>query len=123
LKPKPGHTYGTPTGGLFVVGDLSAAGAVTFWSPSRWLLNTLSGGPAPASFKGFATAAPGGWVASPGSDHAPTTVPEWTAVLVASGVDKEGSAITLKASGMVVVHVDTYHPDLIGHGIVVATID
>ena len=115
--------YGTPTGGLFVVGDLSAAGAVTFWSPSWWLFNTLSGGPAPASFKGFATAESGGWIARPGFGHAPATVPDWTAVLVASGVDKQGPAITLTVSGMVVVHVDTYDPHLIGHGIVVATID
>jgi len=114
--------YGTPTGGLFVVGDLSAAGAVTFWSPSWWLLNRLSGGPAPASFKGFATAAPGGWVASPGFDHAPANVPEWMAVLVTDRIEKEGSLISFAADHMVLVHVEAYDPNLNGGGTVVATI-
>lgn len=114
--------YGTPTGGLFVVGDRSATGAVTFWSPSWWLRNVLSGGPAPASFKGFASEVPGGWMASPGFDHSPASVPEWMAVLVASRIVKEGSLITLAASRMVVVHVVAYDPGLVGEGTVVATI-
>ncbi len=118
--------YGMPTGGLFVVGDRSATGAVTFWSSAWWLLNTLSGGPAPASFKGFATPAPGGgWIASPGLrfDRSPASVPEWMAVLVASRIEKDGSSITVTASRMVVVHVDAYAAHLIGGGMVVATID
>lgn len=41
------------TGGSFVVGDRSNTGSVTFWA-SQWATkNTLSRGPAPASFKGF----------------------------------------------------------------------
>jgi len=114
--------YGTPSGGLFVVGDRSATGAVTFWSPSWWLRNALSGGPAPASFKGFATAVPGGWIASPGFDHSPASVPEWMAVLVANRIVKEGSLITATASRMVVVHAGAYDPGLVGEGTVVATI-
>jgi PKD repeat protein len=114
--------YGTPSGGLFVVGDRSATGTVTFWSPSWWLLNTLSGGPAPPSFKGFATGAPGGWIASPGYDLSPADVPEWMAALVANLVEKDGSSISLSTSRMVVVHVDAYDPRLIGRGTVVATI-
>jgi hypothetical protein len=114
--------YGTPSGGLFVVGDRSATGAVTFWSPSWWLRNVLSSGPAPASFKGFATAVPGGWIASSGFDHSPAKVPEWMAVLVASRIVKEGSLITATASRMVVVHAGAYDPGLVGEGTVVATI-
>lgn len=119
-----GHAvvYGMPDGGLFVVGDRSATGRVTFWSPSWWLLNGLSSGPAPASFKGFATPAAGGWIASPGFDHAPASVPEWMAVLVASRIVKEGSVITPTAPRMVVVHVGAYDPRLLGGGTVVATI-
>ena len=115
--------YGSPSGGLFVVGDRTATGAVTFWSPSWWLLNTLSGGPAPASFKGFATKAPGGWIASPGFDHSPMTALEWMAVLVATHIEKDGSLISASASRMVVVHVQTYEPSLVGRGTVVASID
>jgi hypothetical protein len=114
--------YGTPAGGLFVVGDRSTTGAVTFWSPSWWLLNALSGGPAPASFKGFATPVPDGWIASPGFEHSPASVPEWMAVLVASRIAKEGSVITPTASRMVVVHVGSYNPLLLGDGTVVAAI-
>jgi hypothetical protein len=120
---RPVVVYGKPAGGLFVVGDRSAAGAVTFWSPSWWLLNMLSGGPAPASFKGFATAVPGGWIASPGFDHPPVTVPEWMAVLVGRHVAKVGSLITPTTSGMVVVHVGAYDSRLLGDGTVVAVID
>jgi hypothetical protein len=115
--------YGRPADGIFVVGDRSATGAVTFWSPSWWLLNSLSGGRAPASFKGFATAGPGGWVAQPGLGHAPASAPAWMAVLVASRIEKEGSSIMLTASPLIVVHVDAYDPHLIGRGTVVAAID
>jgi PKD repeat protein len=118
----PAVIYGQPTSGLFVVGDRSATGAVTFWSPSWWLLNALGDGPAPASFKGFATPVPGGWIASPGLDHSPASVPEWMAVLVASRIAKEGSLITPASSRTVVVHVDSYDPRLSGTGTVVAAI-
>ena len=40
--------------GAFVIGDQSATGNVTFWSPKWSRLNSLSGGPAPRSFEGFA---------------------------------------------------------------------
>jgi PKD repeat protein len=115
--------YGTPAGGMFVVGDQAATGAVAFWSPSWWRLNALSGGPAPASFKGFVTQAPGGWVASPGLDHSPANVPEWMAVLVASRVEKDDSVIRATADRMVVVHVGAYVARTIGRGTVVAPID
>ncbi len=119
----PVIVYGTPAGGLFVVGDQSATGAVTFWSPSWWLLNKLSSGPAPASFKGFATPrSGGGWTASLGFGNAPASVPEWMGVLVANHVQQNRSLISVFASGMVVVHVGTYDPEWIGGGTVVATI-
>lgn len=113
--------YGLPDGGAFVVGDGSATGVVTFWSPSWWLVNTLSGGPAPASFKGFAAHVGDGWTASPGFDHPPATVPELMGVLVASAVSKDGSTISGDASRLVIVHVDAYDPSLIGRGTVVTS--
>ena len=116
--------YALPPGGLFVIGDRSTTRAVTFWSPLWSLRNMLSGGPAPMSFKGFATATEtGGWVASPGFSGAPESIPEWMAVLVASKVDKVGSSIHVTVSRMVVVHVGAYNDHLIGIGIVAGSID
>ena len=43
-----------PGGGAFVIGDLSMSGTVTFWGAQWWKANSLSGGSAPSSFKGFA---------------------------------------------------------------------
>ena len=42
--------------GAFAIGDQNThvGATVTWWSPSWWMRNTLSGGAAPASFKGFA---------------------------------------------------------------------
>jgi hypothetical protein len=102
------------------VGDQSAAGEVTFWSPSWWLANTLSGGPAPASFKGFVHPFGNWWVASPGFGHVPATVPEWMGVVVTSAVTKDAAEITGNKTGLIIVHVDTYDPALVGRGSVVA---
>jgi PKD domain/Bacterial Ig domain len=123
VATEPVLVYAMPAGGTFVIGDASAKGVVTFWSPSWWLLNTLSGGPAPASFKGFATTSvDGGWLASPGFDRAPAVVPDWMAVLVANRVAKEGEMIAVASTRMVVVHVGAYDARLAGQGAVVATI-
>jgi len=113
--------YGMPAGGAFAVGNRSANGSVTFWSPSWWLVNRLSGPPAPASFKGFVEPSGLGWTASPGFARAPASVPEWMGVIVTSGVTKEGAVISGNRPGLVVVHVEAYDPALAGTGLVVAT--
>jgi PKD repeat protein len=112
--------YRLPVGGAFAVGDQSAVGEVTFWSPSWWLVNTLSGGPAPASFKGFVHAFANWWVAAPGFGRVPASVPEWMGVVVTSAVTKDAAEITGDKTGLVIVHVDTYDPALVGRGSVVA---
>jgi PKD repeat protein len=112
--------YRLPVGGAFAVGDRSSTGEVTFWSPSWWLVNTLSGGPAPTSFKGFVHPIANWWVASPGFGRAPTTAPEWMGVIVTSAVKKDAAEITGNTVKLVVVHVDTYDPALAGRGTVVA---
>lgn len=115
--------YALPAGGAFAVGDESAAGVVVFWSPSWWRANRLSGGSAPASFKGFATrGVDGGWVASPGFDDAPAAVPDWMGVLVANRVTKTGPSILVETEGTVVVHVESYGAFSAGEGTVVATV-
>ncbi|MFL5925480.1 MAG: Ig-like domain-containing protein [Gaiellaceae bacterium] len=112
--------YGLPAGGTFAVGDRSAAGDVVFWSPSWWLLNTLGGGAAPASFKGFTHPMTNGWTAVPGFDGVPAAVPAWMGVIVTRSVSKDESVIHGNSVGLVVVHVDSYDPTVGGHGTVVA---
>jgi hypothetical protein len=113
--------YRLPAGGVFAVGDKSASGQVTFWSPSWWLANTLSGGAAPASFKGFVQPSGSGWTASPGLAAAPATVPAWMGVLTTKSVTKDGAVITGDGMHMIVVHVDNYDPTIVGLGTVVAS--
>ena len=90
--------------GAFVIGDVGADidATVTWWSPQWAKKNPLTGGPAPASFKGFAaTLDPsppvvgGTWTTRPGaSSHPPDTVPEFMAVIVTSSVTKDGSKVS-----------------------------
>ncbi len=49
--------YATPRGGTFTIGDQNATDGtpVTFWGAQWAKLNSLSSGPAPSSFKGYAT--------------------------------------------------------------------
>ena len=99
--------------GAFVVGDQSAqmGAKVTFWGAKWSKVNKLSGGPAPASFKGFA-AAPSAeppkcgitWTTAPGaSSNPPATVPTYMGVLVSSKVVKSGSTISGDVKSIVVV--------------------
>jgi PKD repeat protein len=118
--------FAPPAGGVFVVGDKTAAGTVTFWSPQWWLANAPSSGPPPASFKGFVatTVAPAcgaGWTASSGFDHPPVQVPSWMGVVVTGAVKKDGPAISGDTTRIVVVHADGYDPAALGRGTVVAT--
>ena len=132
--------FAFPSRGAFTLGDLTAAGAgsntVTWWSHSWSSLNSLSGGQAPASFKGFAsdvtlpsmsppelcgttfTARPGN------SGNPPDTVPEYMGVLVASSVSQSGSTINGTWGSIVVVHTDAGYGPNPGHpgtGTIVAT--
>jgi hypothetical protein len=92
---QPGLTRACAESGAFVVGDRSATGSVTFWSPAWWAVNDLSGGRAPVLFNGFADEPAGArcgatWSARPGSVWAPTAVPTYMAVAVASRVTRPG---------------------------------
>jgi streptogramin lyase len=116
-------------GGTFVVGDGSAqvGGSVTFWSSTWSASNTLSGGSAPSSFKGFATtmtpgAACGGtWTSTPGdSSNSPAgPLPAYIAVAVTSSVDKSGSTISGNITRILIVKTD---PSGNGTGTVVAVL-
>ena len=109
------------TGGNFVIGDNNAAigTSVTFWGAQWSSLNSLSGGGAPASFKGFESEPPTvtcgtNWTAHPGnSGHPPAgPLPEFMAVIVSSTITKHGSTINGDTVHMVIVHTEPgYGPD------------
>jgi hypothetical protein len=95
--------YFAPGGGSFVIGDQDAAlgATVNFWGAQWAKRNSLSGGPAPRSFKGYAEdpASPScgqGWHADPGNSTPPPDgpLPEFMAVIVASVADQTGSQIS-----------------------------
>ena len=93
-------------------------------------LNSLSGGPAPASFVGFAetSASPPTcgekWTSKPGTSSAPpATVPEYMEVVAASKITKSRSTISGNAVELVVVKTSPgYSPANKGTGKVVAVV-
>jgi hypothetical protein len=110
-----------PGGGAFVIGDKNSAigTKVTFWG-ARWShLNSLSGGRAPASFKGFAQqpkvpTCGASWTSRPGnSSHPPHgPLPAFMAVIVSSKVTKHGNKITGDILHIVVVKTNHgYRPN------------
>jgi hypothetical protein len=113
------------TGG-FVIGDQNAAvnSAVTFWGAQWWQENSLSGGQAPTSFKGYAdnmSATPpscgGTWNTNPGnSSKPPGSIPAYMAVLVSSSISNSADMITGNMVKIVIVKTNSgYGPDP-GHG-------
>ena len=113
------------TGGSFVIADGNSAvgNAVTFWGAQWSKLNSLSGGPAPAAFKGFANnpstnpACGQSWSTDPGnsSDPPPAPLPGFILVRVASSIAKTGSMIAGNTPHVVVVEVDPGYEDNPGH--------
>ncbi len=87
-------------GTAFAIGDLDAVvgNKVNFWGSQWWKNNHLSGGRAPASFKGFVNCTNpnppncgGTWTSDPGnSGHPPDTVPADMTVIVSSLITKIG---------------------------------
>jgi hypothetical protein len=126
--------FARSTGGSFVIGDQNAAvgTSVTFWGAQWSKLNSLSGGPAPAGFKGFedsSTSAGCGtnWSADPGNATPPPTgpLPQYMAVIVSGSITKSGHVIAGDTPHLVVVKTNSgYAPDPAhpGTGTVVAQI-
>ena len=127
----------TPTtcGTSFVIGDLDAVVGrkVTFWGAQWWKKNHLSGGTAPASFKGFANctnpnppACGGTWQSDPGnSSHPPDTVPADITVIVSSLITKSGPIESGNIPMMVTIHTDPGYGPNPGHegtGTVIAVV-
>ncbi len=110
----------SPSG--FVIGDTNAAigTPVTFWGAQWWTANSLSGGLAPASFKGFANtpetppACGTNWLTGPGNSSGPppAPLPELIEVTVASHIAKSGPTISGDTQEVVVVKTNPgYAPD------------
>lgn len=104
------------TSGSFVIGDRNAVvnNSVTFWGAKWRKDNVLSGGSAPASFKGYAevtSSTPptcdGTWVSKPGSSSKPpASLPSYIAVLAADSITKVGSSIKGDNPEIVIVRVN-----------------
>lgn len=121
------------TSGSFVLGDQNAQVGTdqTFWGAQWAKNNLLSGGAAPAAFKGFAEslssqppACGASWTSRTGNSSAPPgAVPAYMGVLVSPAVSKSGSAVVGSGVSIVVVQIDAgYAPDpgARGTGVVVA---
>ena len=123
-----------PGGGAFAIGDLNASSgsSVTFWGAQWWMRNHLSGGLAPATFKGFAlnpsTPSCGtGWSTDPGNSAPPPKgpLPQYMGVIVTSSARQSGAMITGNTTHMVVVRTNTGYaadPASPGTGTVVAQV-
>jgi len=116
--------YGMPASGNFVIGDQnsSVGSAVTFWGAQWAKGNSLSGGSAPNSFKGFANTpvtAPtcgGSWSSDPGnSSGPPSSVPSYMEVIVSSNITKSGSTISGNIVEIVIVKTDPGYASDPGH--------
>jgi uncharacterized protein (DUF2237 family) len=107
--------FAFPSRGAFVLGDTTVAHAgsssVTFWGSQWSSVNTLTGGSAPAAFKGFAAASTstppacgGTWTTGPGNSPSPVaTLPAYMGTLVTSSAVASGSSISGNIVGIVVV--------------------
>lgn len=121
-------------GGNFVIGDNNAAvgTSVTFWGAQWPKLNSLTGGAAPASFKGFAKSPPTvtcgtDWTTSPGNSPPPPPgpPPSFMGVIVASSISQSGSTISGNTVHMVIVQTNPGYaadPGHAGTGTVIAQI-
>ena len=107
--------------GSFVIGDESAVilSPVTFWGAQWSKVNSLSGGSAPAAFKGFANTVSasdpcGSWSSRPGNSSDPPLGPlrNRINVIVSSEITKAGPTISGNTVELAVVETAPgYGPD------------
>lgn len=120
--------------GNFVIGDRNATVGtrVTFWGAQWAKRNSLSGGPAPAAFKGFEDMPPAAtcgtsWSTDPGNSTPPPAgpLPAFMAVIVSSSVSKSGQTISGNTVHIVIVKTNSGYQPNPGHagtGTVVAVV-
>jgi hypothetical protein len=125
--------FAFPARGAFALGDVTVTAAsptttVSWWSDSWWAVNSLSGGVAPLSFKGFAdgvstlpTKSPANscgtaFQTAPGNSPPPTKgIPSYMGVLVASSATKAGSNVAGRWGKIVVVKTAPGYSPSPGH--------
>ena len=136
---KTAIVFAFPSRGAFVLGDgtaASGAATVSWWGAQWWQDDQLTGGPAPAAFKGFAgaitlpktspaTSCGSAWTTTGGNSPPPVGgVPSYMGVVVASAIGKSGSTISGNSVHIVVVRVNPGYEANPGHpgtGTIVAT--
>ena len=109
----------------FVIGDGNAAVGtpVTFWGAQWHKLNTLSGGAAPAAFKGFANEVSfaggcgGAWTTDPGNSSEPPEgpLPGLIEGIVSTTITKKGKVISGDVAGIVLIRTDPGYGPNPGH--------
>jgi hypothetical protein len=113
-----------PGGGSFVISGQNAVigNSVTFWGAQWAKDNSLIGGSAPDSFKGFAEnpttpSCGAAWSADPGNSTPPPDgpLPAFMAVIVTSSADKSGSTISGNTVQIVIVQTDPGYAPNPGH--------
>jgi hypothetical protein len=114
----------TVAGGDFVIGNLNAAIGthVTFWGAQWWKLNSLTGGSAPAAFKGFEDTPPSPtcgqtWTTDPGNSTPPPPgpLPPYIVIIVSSSITKSGSTISGDVQHLVLVKTNPGYASNPGH--------
>ena len=118
-----------------MIGNLNSAigTSVEFWGAQWEKLNSVSGGPAPAGFKGFAdqtsTAPPvcgATWTSRTGnSSDPPDSIPTLMAVIASGSITKSGSIISGDIAKIVIIKTDPGYgpaPADAGTGTVVAVL-
>lgn len=114
--------------GSMIIGNLDGV-SVNFWGAQWSKNNSLTDGPAPSAFEGFASSSPqacgGAWTSTPGnSSNPPATLPSYMGVIVSSTVVQSGSAISGNVPKIVVVVPNPGYGPNSGHagtGTVIAT--
>jgi hypothetical protein len=121
-----------PGGGSFVAGDGSSGigQTVTFWGAQWAGLNVVSGGTAPAAFKGYAKspatpACRAAWMTDPGNSAPPPAgpLPAFMGVISTDSAVKNGAQISGTTPHIVVVQTNPGYAPNPGHagtGVVVA---
>jgi hypothetical protein len=108
----------------FVIGDRDATlGAhVTFWGAQWWKLNSLSGGAAPAAFKGFADTLAeakcgSSWSTNPGnsSDPPEAPLPGLIEAIASAHIDKSGRTISGDVADVVLISTEPGYGPNPGH--------
>jgi len=125
--------YAFPSAGTFAIGNNNSAITtnVTFWGAQWWKLNSLSGGFAPASFKGFAQmpATPScgvDWTTNTRTSTPPAgPLPTFMGVIVTSSATQSGSIDSGNTLHLVIVQTNPGYqpsPSYPGTGTVIAQV-